>query len=148
MLRRLQGRSHEVITAICLLADGVERVSHDRTTVTFRASSFDLSESDDFGFRGGATFNVPLGDNLALRASVDYYDDPGFIDTPFLVRQPGLSDPEPDFTDPAAVAANLYGDKDVDGEQTVSGRIALRWQPGDIVDYVCREIEWVRDQLA
>lgn len=36
MLRRLQGRSHEVITAICLLADGVERVAHDRTTVTFR----------------------------------------------------------------------------------------------------------------
>ena len=38
MLRRLQGRSHEVITAICLLADGVERVAHDRTSVTFRTA--------------------------------------------------------------------------------------------------------------
>ncbi len=39
MLLRLQGRSHEVITSICLLADGVERTSHDRTTVTFRSAS-------------------------------------------------------------------------------------------------------------
>ena len=38
MLMRLQGRSHQVITAICLLADGVERLSHDITTVTFRAA--------------------------------------------------------------------------------------------------------------
>jgi septum formation protein len=41
MLNRLQGRSHEVITAICLLADGVERVAHDRTVVTFRAAEND-----------------------------------------------------------------------------------------------------------
>jgi septum formation protein len=36
MLQRLQGRSHEVITSICLIVDGLERVAHDRTTVTFR----------------------------------------------------------------------------------------------------------------
>lgn len=38
MLRRLQGRTHHVVTAICLIADGVERVAHDRTAVTFRAA--------------------------------------------------------------------------------------------------------------
>lgn len=36
MLMRLQGRSHHVISAICLIADGVEHVHHDITAVTFR----------------------------------------------------------------------------------------------------------------
>ncbi|MDX2208579.1 MAG: Maf family protein [Gemmatimonadales bacterium] len=38
MLLRLQGRTHEVITSICLIADGVEHQATDRTTVTFRAA--------------------------------------------------------------------------------------------------------------
>jgi outer membrane receptor protein involved in Fe transport len=104
--------------------------------VTFRATSFDLSESDGIGYRAGATLNLPLGDTLALRVSLEQYDDPGFIDTPFLVRESGVSDPEPDLTNPADVAANLYGDKDADGEQTMLGRIALRWQPTDSLDAV------------
>jgi outer membrane receptor protein involved in Fe transport len=80
------------------------------------------------------TFNAPLGDSVAVRASIDRYDDPGFIDTPYLVRQAGVSDPQPDFTDASAVAANLYGVEDADWEQTDSARLALRWQPGDFVD--------------
>lgn len=36
MLRKLEGRTHEVITAVCLIADGVERSDVDRTRVTFR----------------------------------------------------------------------------------------------------------------
>jgi outer membrane receptor protein involved in Fe transport len=104
------------------------------TAVTFRAATFDLSESDDFGMRGGVTANFPLGENLALRATVDSYDDPGFIDTPFLVRQAGVSDPEPDFSDPAAVAANLRSEEDVNGEETLSARIGLRWEPTAAID--------------
>lgn len=38
MLRALQGRTHEVITSICLIADGVEREAADVTAVTFRAA--------------------------------------------------------------------------------------------------------------
>src|SRR5690606_5161026 len=34
MLTRLQARSHEVLTSICLVADGVERHASDQTTVT------------------------------------------------------------------------------------------------------------------
>src|SRR5688572_1257573 len=41
-----------------------------------RASTFALSESDSMGGRAGATFNVPMGDNWALRASIDQYSDP------------------------------------------------------------------------
>ncbi len=36
MLTALQGRVHQVITAICLVADGVERHAADETLVTFR----------------------------------------------------------------------------------------------------------------
>jgi len=111
-----------------------ERPDFTAPTLTFRATSFDVGESDGYGVRGGMTANFPLGDNLALRATVNYYDDPGFIDAPFLVRESGVSDPEPDFTDPAAVAANLYSIEDVNDEQTLSGRIALRWQPTDALD--------------
>ena len=105
-----------------------------QTTMDFRATGFALAESDGYGNRRGLTANVPFGEKLAFRGSVDYYDDPGFIDTPYLVRDPGLSDPEPDFTDPAAVAANLYSVKDANKEHTLSGRAGLRWQPTDNVD--------------
>ncbi len=104
------------------------------TSLDFRATGFSLAESDGYGSRRGLTANVPFGDKLAFRGSVDYYDDPGFIDTPYLVRDPGLSDPEPDFTDPAAVAANLYSVKDANWERTLSGRAAMRWTPTDNVD--------------
>ncbi len=106
----------------------------DDTSVSVRGSTFAVSESDSMGFRGGATFNVPFGDNLAFRASIDQYDDPGFIDTPYLVRQSGVSDPEPNLANPTEVAANLYRDDDVDWEETTAARVALRWQPGDNVD--------------
>jgi hypothetical protein len=106
----------------------------DDTTLDVRGSTFSLSESDSFGWRGGATFNLPLGDNLALRASIDEFDDPGFIDAPYLVRQPGISDPEPNFANPSEVAANLYSLEDVDTENTTSARVSLRWQPLDTVD--------------
>jgi len=42
MLRRLQGRRHDVITAVCLLADGVEHEATDTTAVYFRAADDDL----------------------------------------------------------------------------------------------------------
>ena len=41
MLRRLQGRRHEVITAICLVADGVEHEAADTTAVFFRPADDD-----------------------------------------------------------------------------------------------------------
>ena len=36
MLMALQGRTHTVVTAICLIADGIERSAVDETRVTFR----------------------------------------------------------------------------------------------------------------
>ena len=106
----------------------------ERTSFDFRASTFDLADSDSYGWRGGVMANVPIGQKFAVRANVDYYDDPGFIDSPYLVREVGVSDPEPNLSDPAAVAANLYHKKDTNTEKTLSGRVGLRWQATDSID--------------
>jgi len=111
------------------------RPQFNATTLEFRGNAYGLSESDGVGSKWGTTFNQPLTDSLSVRASVDYLDDPGFIDNNFLVREPGVSNPEPDFTDPAAVAANLRRSEDVDFQRTLSGRAALRWQPSSSADF-------------
>ena len=99
-----------------------------------RTEVFQYSESDSASGDIGFTFNMPITENFALRASADYRDDSGFIDYPFIVREPGVSEPDPDFNDPGAVAANLAPRDDADGEETVSGRVALRWAPFDRID--------------
>ena len=50
------------------------------------------------------------------------------------MRQVGVSDPEPNLADPAAVAANLYRKNDTNTEDTVSSRVGLRWRPTDKID--------------
>lgn len=93
------------------------------------------AESDGVGHEIGFTLNVPLiKDTLAFRASADQLNDPGFIDYSYVVRDPGVSNPEPDFSNPDDVAANLRQVKDANGERTVSGRANLRWTPTDMWD--------------
>lgn len=111
-----------------------KRPDFDATTLQVRTSAYGLSESDGVGYNSGFTANIPVAENVALRASVDYLDDPGFIDYGFVLRNPGVSDPEPNFNDPADVAANLRREKDADWQQTLSGRFGLRWQPSDAID--------------
>jgi septum formation protein len=41
MLRRLSGRTHDVITGVCLVAAGERRAGHETTAVTFAAMSED-----------------------------------------------------------------------------------------------------------
>ncbi|MEZ5440982.1 MAG: TonB-dependent receptor [Lysobacterales bacterium] len=77
---------------------------------------------------------MPISETLAFRATIDYLDDPGFIDYDYLVRDPGVSDPEPNFNDPADVAANLRRREDADFQQTLSGRLGLRLQPNEAID--------------
>jgi outer membrane receptor protein involved in Fe transport len=105
----------------------------ETTSLEVRAATFDLAESDDYGWRGGVTANFPLGDEFALRLNVDRYDDPGFIDSPYVVREPGVSDPEPNPANSAEVAANLVSYKDTNWEETTAGRVGLRWEPTDSV---------------
>jgi outer membrane receptor protein involved in Fe transport len=106
----------------------------DGDTLDVRAEAYQYSEADDLSYKGGLTFNKTILPNLAVRASLDYDNDSGFIDYPYVVKEIGVSDPDPDFSDPADVAANTYRIKDANSEETTSGRVAARWQPTDWLD--------------
>jgi iron complex outermembrane receptor protein len=96
---------------------------------------FSLSESDSVGGEGGFVFNTPLiDDTLGLRFSFNKLHDPGFIDYNYVVQEGGVSLPDPDWTDPAAISANLKQVKDANGEDVTNTKIALRWAPNDDVD--------------
>ena len=104
------------------------RPQTDALTYEVHGDGYGLAHSDDLGYQGGGTVNVPLiADKLALRASLDYVDDPGFIDYNYLVRTTGVSNPQPDFNDPSDVNANLKQKKDANTEQTWSNKVALRY---------------------
>lgn len=98
-------------------------------TFEVRSEVFQYSEADDLSYEAGFTVNKSLASNFALRASVDFENDSGFTDYPYVVREIGVSNPDPDFTDPADVAANLRRITDADSEETLSARIAARWEP-------------------
>ena len=103
-------------------------------TAELRAEAYMYGEADDVSTDVGFTFNKSFGDDFAIRGSLDYLDDSGFVDQPYLLIEPGVSNPDPDFSDPADVAANLRSEEDIDTEQTLSGRIAARWTPTDWLD--------------
>lgn len=110
------------------------RPETDARSYQLRGDGYDLAHSGDLGYEGGGTVNIPLiADRLAFRASLDYADDPGFIDYNYLVRQAGVSNPQPDFSNPSDVNANLRQKKDVNTVETWSGRAALRYTD-DIFD--------------
>ncbi|WP_084421331.1 TonB-dependent receptor [Henriciella litoralis] len=103
-------------------------------TIEFRSDIYQYSEAGSLSYDTGLTVNAPIGDKFAIRASLDILDDTGFVDQPFLLREVGVSNPDPDFTDPTAVALNLRGAKDIDTEEAVSGRVAARWEPTNWLD--------------
>jgi len=56
--------------------------------------------SDDLGYQGDVTINIPiLADHVAFRSATGYYFDPGFIDYTLLIQEPGVSLPQPDGPD-------------------------------------------------
>ncbi|MEM6514083.1 MAG: TonB-dependent receptor, partial [Pseudomonadota bacterium] len=99
-----------------------------------RAEGYSIAEGDGISSDVGFTFNVPVAENFAIRGSFDRLDDKGFIDYPFVVQEPGVSEPDIDINDPAAVAANFAPLEDANGQEVISGRLAARWQPTDAID--------------
>lgn len=90
------------------------------------------SKSDDFGYQLDAMVNIPIvRDHIAFRSSTGYYYDPGYIDYVTLVREPGVSLPQPDGPDEITqpgFAANLFTEKDVNFERTFTTRNQLLFQ--------------------
>ena len=93
---------------------------------------FQTQESDSVGGETGFIFNLPLiEDKLAVRTSLNIYEDPGFIDYAYTVREPGVSITDPDWTSLDAVNSNLKNVKDANGETTTTGRISLRYKANE-----------------
>jgi len=102
---------------------------------TVEASRTD--ESDDTGFEGYATLNVPLGGNAAFRASVGHESIAGFIDAVNLAQQTGtprnpgaviLADPDNPQTSGPAIAPPR---EDVNDADITFGRVAMLWEPSE-----------------
>ncbi len=110
------------------------RPQFDRISGDVRGEVYGYSHGNAPSESLGATINVPLSDNFAFRGSIDWLNDTGFVDQPFVVRTPGVSDPDPDFNDPQAVSANLKRVRGVNSNDTLAARAALRWQPSDGFD--------------
>ena len=91
-----------------------------------RAEFSDGAQSAALSAHGGATLNLPLSNQLAFRGSFDWVSNSGFIDYVNLVDVPGQTNPDS--------ADGLRHEKDLDGEDTRTARLALRWMPTDQVD--------------
>ncbi len=76
MLTDLAGRTHRVLSGLCLLGDGFAVVEHATTEVTFRALSAAEIEayldSDEWGGRAGSYAIQGLGGRLVARIDGDY----------------------------------------------------------------------------
>ncbi|MBW4965886.1 TonB-dependent receptor [Pseudoalteromonas sp. CR1] len=107
----------------------------DFTSLEVFGNVSQTQESDSIGGEGGFIFNLPLiEDKLAVRASLNVYEDPGFIDYGYVVREPGVSLPDPDWTDSAAINNNLKNVEDANGETTTTGRISVRFKPSETLE--------------
>ncbi len=103
-------------------------VDLDFTSGEVFGDAYSVSESDSLGGEGGFIFNAPLIDGeMGVRMSLNYFNNPGFLDYNYVVREGGVSLPDPDWNDDAAVSENLRRVEDANGEDTLTARIALRW---------------------
>ena len=76
MLRELSGRTHAVVSGVCLLGGDEDVVLHERTDVTFRSLSAEVVDgyvdSGEWEGRAGAYAVQGLGGRLVERIEGDY----------------------------------------------------------------------------
>ena len=89
MLERLAGRTHEVVSGLCLVTQAWEELHHETTTVTFRSlTARDLAHyvgSGEWEGRAGGYAIQGLGASLVERIEGDYLNVVGLPAT-LLVR--------------------------------------------------------------
>tara|TARA_A100001391_G_scaffold142053_1_gene99825 strand:+ start:35938 stop:38361 length:2424 start_codon:yes stop_codon:yes gene_type:complete len=99
------------------------------------------AHGDDVGFEVDGVINVPImRDHIAFRSSTGYTYDPGFIDYPLLVQEPGISLPQPgglntETYTPEQYDANLYRRDNLNYERTVTTRNQLLVAPNDDLSF-------------
>ena len=120
-----------------------KRPNTDAMEMEVHGSVSTKAHSDDIGYQGDVVVNVPIvRDHVAFRTATGYYSDPGFIDYPLLVQEPGISNPQPDgFIAPgdplptgisqAGYDANLFKKKDLNFEKTFTSRNQLLLQTSE-----------------
>ncbi|MDT7534960.1 TonB-dependent receptor [Sphingobium sp. SA2] len=102
---------------------------------------YDVAHSKGLGYVGYGVLNLPIvADSIAFRTVTGYYYDPGFIDYPFLLKEPGVSLPQPGGVDnpmgsDADKAANFAGKKDLNFEKTFTSRNQLGFVSPDFEAY-------------
>ncbi|MEL6875104.1 MAG: TonB-dependent receptor, partial [Pseudomonadota bacterium] len=95
-------------------------------SLSVRGEISNYSKASSISHETGFTFNLGVSDTFAIRGSLDWTDDSGFIDYVNVVDEIGVTNPDtPD---------GLNRIKDADGEETLSGRIAARWEPTSWLD--------------
>jgi septum formation protein len=89
MLERLSGRTHEVVSGLCLVTPGWEELEHEVTSVTFRAlTARDLTHyvgSSEWENRAGGYAIQGLGASLVEHIEGDYLNVVGLPAT-LLIR--------------------------------------------------------------
>lgn len=116
---------------------GAIRYIPNRPDVTGYASEahgrlYTKSHATALGYQMDAVLNLPImTDHIAFRSATGYYYDPGFIDSPLLLQEPGVSLPQPGGTDRPVGDAyydNLYKRSDLNFEKTFTTRNQLLLQ--------------------
>ena len=117
------------------------RPETDRIALQAHGRGYAESHSSDLGFVGDIAVNVPiLKDHIAFRTATGYYSNAGFIDYNYILREPGVSDPQPvratdtstgGFGSAADYAQNFRREKDVNFEHTFTTRnqLLLEYNP-------------------
>jgi len=104
----------------------------DETSGSIYGDVASLSESDDLSTEVGFVFNTPLiEDVLGVRIAFNQSNQAGYIDYNYLLKEPGVSLTDPDWTDASAVAANITSQADANSNDVTTARIMLGWQAND-----------------
>ena len=112
----------------------------DGFTLDVNAEASLTKKSDDVGYEGYFTVNVPLNEAFAFRGSAGYEEIPGFIDALGLVQHTGT--PEAPgaviLADPADILGSLpaYASEkeDTNDAEVTFARVSLRFVPSDRFD--------------
>ncbi|MEE4453672.1 TonB-dependent receptor [Novosphingobium resinovorum] len=118
------------------LAGAIRYIPNRPNTDAFEGEThgrlYTKAHSDDVGYQLDTTINIPIvRDHIAFRSTTGLYFDPGFIDSPLLLQEPGVSLPQPGGTDgvsAADYAANLKRKDDLNFEKTFTTRNQLLLQ--------------------
>jgi outer membrane receptor protein involved in Fe transport len=107
------------------------RPNTDKFSLDAHVRGSAVDGGSQLGFQGDFTVNIPIiKDHVALRSTAGYYYEPGFIDYPFLLQNPGTSLPQPGGANNTNVTgpqyqANFKRAKDVNFERTWTTRNTL-----------------------